>query len=90
MEDLSSLYYQGYLIENRYYLDKEEIRLLDTLCWMVDNQSTIGKAAINFEYSCTTLWRKIHKECKYLSYELYDRLLILIDKNKRKGGRKKK
>lgn len=65
-------YYDGYQITKEYYLlDEEDIKVLDACIWMIDNRASIRVTAKNCEYSKSTFHRRIHKECKELSYELY-------------------
>lgn len=83
------MYYEGYEIDCKgfYLLDYKERKVLDACIWMVDNRATIRETARNCGYSPSTLWRRIHKECRYLSTELYDRVCHQIKENKSKYGR---
>lgn len=66
------LYYKGYELAEEYWcVNQEELHVLYACHWMVDNRSTIRETARNCEYSTTTFWRRIHKECRELSPELY-------------------
>lgn len=66
-------------------LEEEEMHVLRACIWMVDNKTTIRETAKNWEYSPTTFWRRIHKECKELSPDLYSRVChqILINLERR-------
>lgn len=81
------LYYQNYEIPEKEYLSSEEMHVLYACCWMVDNQSTIRKTAVNCEYSATTFWRRIHNECRQLSPELYRCVVKQMQKNLEKRGK---
>ena len=82
------LYYQGYEIPEEYsYLEEEELHVLYACHWMVDNRSTIRETAVNCGYSATTFWRRIHKECKQLSPELYRCVVRQMKKNLERRGK---
>lgn len=82
------LYYQGYKIAGKYgYLEEKEEHVLYACCWLVDNHSTIREAAINCDYSATTLWRRIHNECRQLSPELYGRVVMQMQRNLKRRGK---
>lgn len=55
-------------IENLSYF---EMGVICTCCWMVNNKETIRGTADHWVISSTTFWRRIHKECKDLSPDLY-------------------
>lgn len=66
------MYYQGYELAKEYMsLNEEEVHVLYACHWMVENRSSIRETARNCDYSATTFWRRIHKECRKLSPELY-------------------
>lgn len=82
------LYYQGYEIPEEYsYLEEEELHVLYACYWMVNNRSTIRETAVNCGYSATTFWRRIHKECKQLSPELYRCVVRQMKKNLERRGK---
>lgn len=82
------LYYQGYEISEEYsYLEEEELHVLYACYWMVNNRSTIRETAVNCGYSATTFWRRIHKECKQLSPELYRCVVRQMKKNLERRGK---
>lgn len=82
------LYYQGYEISEEYsYLEEEELYVLYACYWMVNNRSTIRETAVNCGYSATTFWRRIHKECKQLSPELYRCVVRQMKKNLERRGK---
>ena len=81
------LYYQNYEIPEKDYLSSEEKHVLYACCWMVDNRSTIRETAVNCEYSATTLWRRIHNECKQSSPKLYRCVVKQMKKNLKKRGK---
>lgn len=82
------LYYQGYEISEEYsYLEEEELHVLYACYWMVNNRSTIRETAVNCGYSATTFWRRIHKECKQLSPELYRCVVRQMRKNLKRRGK---
>lgn len=67
------LYYNGYAISDEYTtLTEDEMYILDACCWLVNYESTIRKTAKMFDFSTTTLWRRIHSKCRDLSPELYE------------------
>lgn len=69
---INILYYENYQIsEEFYFLDDYQKKVLMACCYMVDNKTTLRITAENCGYSTTTLWRRIHKECKQISPELY-------------------
>lgn len=68
------LTFKGFEIVNRYPLNEEELHVLYACEWMVYNKSTIRVTAEKWDYSATTFWRRIHKECKELSPDLYKRV----------------
>lgn len=68
------MYYNGYEIGDTvepFSLTQEEYHVLYACNWLVDNKATLRETARNCEYSLTTLWRRIHYECRHLSPELY-------------------
>ena len=81
------IYYQNYEIPERDYLSNEELHVLYACCWMVDNRSTIRETAVNCEYSRSTLWRRIHNECRQLSPELYRCVVRQMQKNLKRRGK---
>lgn len=91
VHDNPVLHFEGYQISDEYAytdLSTEELHVLFACCWMVDNRSTIRETALNCDYSYTTLWRRIHNECKKISPELY-RLVILQMKYNLKNKKKR-
>ena len=80
-------YYQNYEIPEKDYLSNEELHVLYACCWMVDNRSTIRETAVNCDYSRSTLWRRIHNECRQLSPELYRCVVRQMQKNLEKRGK---
>lgn len=77
-----NLYYNGYeIVKPTYMLTLEEKKTLDACHWMVDNKSTIRETAINWCYSYTTLWRRIHRKCSKLSPELYKLMVKQMKEN---------
>ena len=81
------IYYQNYEIPEKDYLSNEELHVLYACCWMVDNRSTIRETAVNCDYSATTLWRRIHNECKQLSPKLYRCVVRQMRKNLKRRGK---
>ena len=81
------LYYQNYEIPEKDYLSNEELHVLYACCWMVDNCSTIRETAENCDYSRSTLWRRIHNECRQLSPELYRCVVRQMQKNLERRGK---
>ena len=81
------LYYQNYEIPEKDYLSSEELHVLYACCWMVDNRSTIRETAVNCDYSRSTLWRRIHNECRQLSPELYRSVVRQMQKNLKRRGK---
>lgn len=82
------LYYENYEIPEKDYLNEEEIHVLYACSWMVENRATIRETALNCNYSYTTLWRRIHNDCKLLSNELYGCVLKQIKLNLERIGKK--
>lgn len=79
-------YYEGYEITKVYYLlNEEETHVLYACIWMVDNKTTIRTTAKNWCYSRMTFWRRIHKECKSLSPELYKVVCRQLKENHIRG-----
>ena len=81
------IYYQNYEIPEKDYLSNEELHVLYACCWMVDNRSTIRETAVNCDYSRSTLWRRIHNECRQLSPELYRCVMKQMQKNLERRGK---
>ena len=81
------IYYQNYEIPEKDQLSNEELHVLYACCWMVDNRSTIRETAVNCEYSRSTLWRRIHNECRQLSPELYRCVVRQMQKNLKRRGK---
>ena len=81
------IYYQNYEIPEKDFLSNEELHVLYACCWMVDNRSTIRETAVNCGYSRSTLWRRIHNECRQLSPELYRCVVRQIQKNLKRRGK---
>ena len=81
------IYYQNYEIPEKDYLSNEELHVLYACCWMVDNRSTIRETAVNCDYSRSTLWRRIHNECRQLSPELYRCVVRQMQKNLKRRGK---
>ena len=81
------IYYQTYDIPEKDFLSNEELHVLYACCWMVDNRSTIRETAVNCGYSRSTLWRRIHNECRQLSPELYRCVVRQMQKNLERRGK---
>lgn len=81
------LTFKGFEIVDRYALNEEELHVLYACEWMVDNKSTIRVTAEKWNYSSTTFWRRIHKECKELSPDLYRCVVKQIQKNLERRGK---
>ena len=81
------IYYQKYEIPEKDFLSNEELHVLYACCWMVDNRSTIRETAVNFGYSRSTFWRRIHNECRQLSPELYRCVVRQMQKNLKRRGK---
>lgn len=80
------MFYYNYEISEEYtYLKEEELHVLYACHWLVKNKSTIRETAANCEYSVTTLWRRIHNECRNLSPELYACVEKQLKKNHIRG-----
>ena len=84
-EDIN--YYEGYLLENGVYnfeLSDDQKDFLNCCIWIIDNKVSIRNASKNFQVSKSTLHRKINKELKSLSYELYTcvKRQLLLNKEK--------
>ncbi len=78
------LYYENFALSDQIKeINVEEEHILYAANWMVENKSTIQKTAQKCGYSYGTLWRRIHKELRQLSPELYYAVLYRIELNKR-------
>ena len=77
-------YYESYLLDNKttYELTEDELKLLDTCIFLVDNRCSLRVAARNNNYATTTLHRHIHNILPCLSYELYKCCVRIIKSNK--------
>ena len=85
MEDLNE--YRGYMLSGfSYELTDQDMNLLDTCIWIVDNNASIRQASKNWGYSTTTLHRYIHRRLKRLSWELYRCTLHVLKTHT--GGRR--
>lgn len=79
-------YYQGYLLDDNQYvwdLTENDKQLLDAAVYLVDNRYSIRKAALNCNYSKSTLHRKIHTQLRQLSSELYKCVIRTLSKSRR-------
>lgn len=84
------LYYEGYQLAESYdCVNEEQMHVLYACYWMVENDASIRATAAKWEYSYATCWRRIHKECKELSPDLYEDVLKQIERNLRKRGKRK-
>jgi len=84
------LYWEGYRLAKKYnYINEEQMHVLYACYWMVNNDMSIRETAARWEYTYTTLWRRIHKECKELSPDLYGCVLEQIQRNLEKRGKRK-
>lgn len=80
------LFFKDYEIDNlRDALNEEELHVLYACVWMVDNRASIRVTAKHWDYSVTTLWRRIHNECKELCPDLYKRVCYQMRVNKKNG-----
>lgn len=81
---------EGYLVffKTTKYISEmtnEELNVLDSCVYLVNNKSTIRITAWKYGYSSTTFWRRIHYVCKELSPELYKLVCDQLNINKHKG-----
>lgn len=74
------LTFKGYEL-TKWDVTEEELRVLHACDWLVNNKSTIRVTAEKWDYSATTLWRRIHKECKEISPDLYKRVCYQMKLN---------
>lgn len=80
-----SSYYAGYKLSDEYIeLNEENRRILCAAVWMVDNRSTIRETALNCDFSKSALHRRIHKDLRRLSPELYKCVCRQMNENRRK------
>lgn len=83
--------YGGYELDNvpTWNLTKQEIVLLDTCIYLVDNGCTLRQAARDSgNYATSTLRRHIHTKLRTLSFELYKCVCRVLKHNETKkiGG----
>ena len=84
------MYFKSYKISEDYqYVSNEDMRILYACDWLVEQQTSIRKAAKYWGFSKSTLWRKIHKNCKDLSPELYKQVVKQLEENYSIRGEKK-
>lgn len=63
--------YKGYALDvSRWDLTSNELIILDTCVYFVDNKYSIRKTASNLGISKSTVHRYLHR-CRSLSYDLY-------------------
>lgn len=80
---------KSYKISEDYlYIGDEDMRVLCACSWLVDNHATIKETANQWGFSSTTLWRRIHNNCKELSSELYEDVVKKLKENHLNGGQK--
>lgn len=53
----------------------DQYYLYETLVWMINNRATIRRSALKWEFSKSTLHKKIHKDCRELFPNLYKQVL---------------
>ena len=58
-------------------------KYMDAVRYMLDNDTSLRKAAENCMISKSTLHRFIHKELVHIDLSLFDDAIILLKKNKR-------
>lgn len=66
------------------FLTLEESDILFACYWMVEHDATIRQTAKARGFSTTTLWRRIHKNCKEICPGMYSKVLDQIERNKKK------
>ncbi len=62
-------------------LNNEYKRVLSACQFMVEQEASIRVAAFYYNFSTSTLWRRIHKVCKELSPVLYDKVVKRMSLN---------
>lgn len=81
------LYYKNFELEDTIdHINEDQNHLLYACCYLVDYRASIRETARNCGFSKSTLHRKIHKDLKILSPELYGCVCKQLKRNEKKRG----
>ena len=78
-------YYNNYRFECYIWELSSDVKsIVDAAIWLIDNNSTIRKTAVNFGFAKSTLHKKFHSEIYKVSSELSYSLNKKLIENKKK------
>lgn len=62
---------------------EREQRILDEAHWYLDHRSSVRDVAENFGMSKSAVWHDFNAKLKWLDYDLYQEVLVLLSYNKK-------